>query len=124
MMETKIVLLISNLLVYYLANVNATMLNYFGMVQGVLNNFEIQDPDHLIQSTSKVSVFICMSECTKNSQCLSFSYNKDSQSCMLYDVVYGSEERGVGTTATKHYDVGERGKYFGLNIFMIKYITI
>ena len=110
-MESKIVLILFTLIVNHVGNMTAiSARNFLGMEQSILVNFEIQDPDHLIHSTSTESVILCMTECTQNSECLSFSYNIVSLACRLYSAVYGSNEKGTGTTGTRHYNVGEDGK--------------
>ena len=109
--KMKIVLLLSISIVFYLQSSNVVAIrHYLGMGQSILENFEIQDADHLIHTASTDSVIICMYVCTQNTQCLSFSYNAASLACRLYDAVYGSEEKGTPMTGTRHYNVGENGK--------------
>lgn len=83
---------------------------YFGLGKSVLDDVDIQDPSHTILTTTAVSVTVCFYFCAKDSQCMSFSYNTESQICKLYDVVYGSGEKGVVSDGTRHYDVGVNGK--------------
>ena len=110
-MDEFVILLIVYILLCQSKKVNLKVINYLGKPQPFLDNVEIEDPDHLVQTTTATSLMECLRYCTGEIQCMSFSYNKYSQACIFYDVVYGSSEKGVAKNGTRHYNAGEVGKY-------------
>lgn len=57
------------------------------------------------KSVKSPSVHACASECVKQAQCISFSYNKHVQDCELHDV---SESSTVGRNDNQYYETHER----------------
>ena len=94
----------------YYAMAVSGLTKYLGLGLVVLEDIEIQDENHLIETSTAETITVCFYNCTKQSDCMSFSYNSESQICRLYNAVYGSGEKGVPSTGTRHYDIGENGK--------------
>lgn len=98
--------------IYLHGAVNSKFWDMFvGVEQSILENFEIQDSEHMIMASTATSVSLCIQNCISDKRCMSVSYNNDTCVCLSYDVIYGSAEKGVASTYTRHYHVGENCKY-------------
>ena len=60
----------------------------------------------------------CMRHCIEMTMCMSYSFNTDSSECTMFDVVYGSGEKGTPKINTQHYNIGENGKCWFLNCYI------
>ena len=112
-MITKLeyILLIA-LYMYSVLGMSESMTVFKGVKQSVLEDIYIQDPHHMLASLTTDSRLFCMQYCINSQACMSFSYNTDANSCVLFDVVYGSTEKGYTMTNTRHYNIGDSGKLF------------
>ena len=88
---SRIIYLQSLILLYGEASSSTTRM-YLGLQQAVLQDIEILDPEHLMESRTVDSSILCMRHCIEVPKCMSFSFNSDAKSCLLFDVVYGSGE--------------------------------
>ena len=83
---------------------------FAGIEQSVLKDIEILDPSHVVESSTVDSAAVCMRYCIETTRCMSLSFNSDTNSCVFFDVVYGSGEKGTPKANTHHYNVGEDSK--------------
>ena len=100
------------LYMYSVLGLSESMTVFKGVKQSVLEDIYIQDPHHMIASLTTDSHLFCMQYCINSQACMSFSYNTDANSCVLFDVVYGSTEKGYAMINTRHYNIGDSGKLF------------
>ena len=95
---------------YSVLGMSESMTVFKGVKNSVLEDIYIQDPHHMLASLTTDSQLFCMQYCINSQACMSFSYNTDAKSCVLFDVVYGSTEKGYTMTNTRHYNIGDSGK--------------